>query len=182
MDFLTLTLDISWWKWVPPEVFSSKVSPKCSLQTYQVSGRNLKKWKKNLEVKNVWYRKSPHWLPFISLFFWDFHNWKKSRSHTTFLFHFPVAKALKKNIFDKFLIFMWYFGGGRQRGGANGFIMDFSDFAVEYFRKEVSSSWEFFCQMFCQLSAICLPSLKQKAQRTRKKSGGPKSVQFVKLL
>ena len=126
--------------------------------------------------------KIPPLTPIHFTFFWDFHNWKKSRSHTTFLFHFPVAKALKKNIFDKFLIFMWYFGGGRQRGGANGFIMDFSDFAVEYFRKEVSSSREFFCQMFCQLSAICLPSLKQKAQRTRKKSGGPKSVQFVKLL
>ena len=112
---------------------SSKISPNCSLQTYQVSGRNLKKWKKNLDVINLYYRKSLHWLPFILLFFWDFQNWKKSRTHTTFLFHFPVAKALKKNIFDTSLIFMWYLGGGSQRAGANFFSWTFPTFTLNIF-------------------------------------------------
>ena len=74
---------------------------------------------------------------------------------------------------------MLYWGGDSQKGGANLFNIDFSDFAVEYFRKEMSSSRFFFCQMFFKLSAIYLPSLKQKCQKLKKNSGGPKFVHFV---
>ena len=67
----------------------------------------------------------PPLTPIHVLFFWDFHNCKKSRTHPTFLFFFPAAKALKKNHVDKFWIFMEYWGGGGQRGGANGFLWTF---------------------------------------------------------
>ena len=40
-------------------------------------------------------------------------------------YFFPAAKALKKHHVDKFWIFMEYWGGGGQRGGANGFLWTF---------------------------------------------------------
>ena len=36
---------------------------------------------------------------------------KKNRTHTSFLFHFPVAKALKKSIFEKTFLRKHFFGG-----------------------------------------------------------------------
>ena len=67
----------------------------------------------------------PPLTPIHVLFFWDFHNCKKSRTHPTFLFFFLQQRPWKKIMWTNFE-FLWNIGGGGgQRGGANGFLWTF---------------------------------------------------------
>ena len=67
----------------------------------------------------------------------------KKNSGSCCFFHFPVAKALKKNYIDIFLIFVRYWGPGSQNRSAQWVFINLSDFAVEYFQNKMIFLQEF---------------------------------------
>ena len=59
--------------------------------------------------------KIPPLTPIHVLFFWDFHNCKKSRTHPTFLFFFLQQRPWKKIMWTNFE-FLWNIGGVGAKG------------------------------------------------------------------
>ena len=76
----------------------------------------------------------PPLTPIHVLFFWDFHNCKKSRTHPTFLF-FSCSKGLEKKSCGQILNFYGILGGWGPKGRSQWFFMDFFDFVVEFLGK-----------------------------------------------
>ena len=133
--FTTLPLNISKRKLFSPRVFAVRSTPNCLLNTYQVWGRKLKKWKKNLEVQNFysfWNWNSVFGIP--CTVFLGLPELKKIKDSYYLFISFSCSKGLGKKVFWGISDFHEILGGLRAypAGGATSPPLTPSHF--EWFR------------------------------------------------